>query len=310
MQRIEIMVRTFRAILPVLDGEPDAIHNLIPAAVLELLTGQGLLPKSLLSASIGEQLRLLETLLTGCVNDPSATSKLGQNLKAMRHAAFPLKKRLAVDTRRVPQLIEFDGSQPGRPFLSKRPASMQLRLDQTITALSAFAGLLSDSTTRGHEWRFLDIGRRLEPALQTIERRRHGLGRNPVEPSHMDLVLLIADSSITYRSPYLTALRSNYVLELLLLDESNPRSIAFQLAALVELTGKLPHQHSSSAWRLEKRLAHQPLSAVRVAHAPDLISPRALEVFLNILLSDLHDLSEALTGRYLSHVMPSRLTAM
>lgn len=44
MRRIEIMVRTFRAILPVLDGEPDAIHNLIPAAVLELLTGQGLLP--------------------------------------------------------------------------------------------------------------------------------------------------------------------------------------------------------------------------------------------------------------------------
>jgi uncharacterized circularly permuted ATP-grasp superfamily protein/uncharacterized alpha-E superfamily protein len=309
-ERVESMVRTFRAILPVLDGEEDAIHNLSLAAVLELLTGNDLLPRPVLSASIGEQLWQLETLLTGCVNDPSATSKLGQNLKAMRHAAFPLKERLSVDTWRVLQLIEFDGSQPARPFLSKRPASMQLRLDQTITALSAFAGLLSDSTTRGHGWRFLEIGRRLERALQTIELLRYGLGRYPVEPSHMDLVLLIADSSITYRSRYLTALRPNYVLELLLLDESNPRSVAFQLAALVELTGKLPRQDSSSAWSLEKRLAHQPLSAVRVADAPELITPRALEAFLNILVSDLHDLSEALTGRYLSHVMPSRLTSM
>ena len=34
--------------------------------------------------------------------------------------------------------------------LIETPASLQLHLDQTITSISAFAGLLSDSTTRGH----------------------------------------------------------------------------------------------------------------------------------------------------------------
>jgi len=36
--------------------------------------------------------------------------------------------------------------------LIETPASLQLHLDQTITSLSAFEGLLSDSTTRGHGW--------------------------------------------------------------------------------------------------------------------------------------------------------------
>lgn len=308
-ERVESMVRTFRTILPVLDGEEDAMHSLSLRAVLELLVGYEYLPKGVLQASIGDQLHQLEALLTSNVNDPASISALGYNLKAMRHAAFPVKERLSIDTWRVLQQIEFDATQPARPYLGKRPASMQLLLDQTITALSAFAGLLSDSTTRGHGWRFLEIGRRLERGLQTMELLQHGLGHARVEASHMDLVLLIADSSITYRSRYLTALRPKYVLELLLFDESNPRSVAYQLAALAELTDRLPKKEPAVNWSLEKRLALKPLSAVRVANPAELVSPRALTSFLAMLTGDLHDLSEALTGRYLSHVMPSRLAS-
>ena len=48
----------------------------------------------------------------------------------------------------------------------------------------------------------------------------------------LEAMLEMADSSITYRSRYLTSLQVDLVLDLLLVDEANPRSIAFQLARL------------------------------------------------------------------------------
>ena len=54
------------------------------------------------------------------------------------------------------------------------------------------------------------------------------------------MLLLIADSSITYRTRYLTALRVELVLELLLADETNPRSIAFQLSSMEHHIQELP----------------------------------------------------------------------
>ncbi len=305
-ERVESMIRSFRTVLPVLAGEEDALHNISLEAVLQVLVGYTYLPKSVLTAPIGEQLHQLETMLTSMIHDPAGISSLGFNLKQMRHAAWPLKERLSGDTWRVLQQIEMDASQSALPYLSKRPAALQLHLDQTITSLSAFAGLLSDSTTRGHGWRFLEIGRRLERGLQIMDLLRHGMGS---KLDNLDLVLQIADSSITYRSRYLTNLRPKYVLDLLLFDETNPRSIAFQLVSLAELAEKLPSKDANTPWSLEKRLALKPLSSVRLSSSDELLYPNALEKFLTLLRGDLFDLSEALTGRYLSHVMPSRLTS-
>jgi uncharacterized alpha-E superfamily protein len=292
-----------------LAGESDAIHNLTLEAVLEMMVAYTYLPKSVLNASMAEQLHQLESMLTSMLHDPAGISSLGFNLKQMRHAAWPLKERLSSDTWRVLQQIEMEASQPARPYLSKRPASLQLQMDQTITLLSAFAGLVADSTTRGHGWRFLEIGRRLERGLQTMELLRHGMTGSKIEPTQLELVLLIADSSITYRTRYLTFLRAQYVLELLLFDETNPRSIAYQLASLTDLYDKLPQRDGTGLWSLEKRLALKPLATVRLSSAEELIEPGALDKFLAQLRGDLYDLSEALTGRYLSHVMPSRLVS-
>jgi uncharacterized circularly permuted ATP-grasp superfamily protein/uncharacterized alpha-E superfamily protein len=309
-ERVESMIRTFRTVLPVLDGEEVGLHNISLDVVLQLLVGYTYLPKTILTAPIGEQLHQLEAMLTSMVHDPAGLSSLGFNLKQMRLAAWPLKERLSSDTWRVLQEIELEASQPARPYLGKRPAALQLQLDQSVTALSAFAGLLSDSTTRGHGWRFLEIGRRLERGLQTMELLRLGLGATPLQNAHLDLVLRVADSSITYRTRYLTVLRPNNVLDLLLLDETNPRSVAFQLASLAELCDKLPRKDANNPWSIEKRLALKPLSAVRLSSSDELVYPKALDKFLTLLRGDLYDLSEALTGRYLSHVMPSRLSSM
>lgn len=308
-ERVESMIRTLRTVLPVLAGEADAMQSITLETVIRLLVSYQYLPQGIFDSSIGEQLHQVESMLTAMIHDPAGISSLGYNLKQMRHAAWPLKERLSADTWRVLQQIEMEASQPARPFLSKRPAAMQLHLDQTVTLLSAFAGLVSDSTTRGHGWRFLEIGRRLERGLQMMELLRHGLASDAPAAADLELVLAVADSSITYRSRYLTVLRPRYVLELLLFDETNPRSIAFQLASLTDLCDRLPRKDPAGVWSLEKRLALKPLAAVRLSSAEELTEAGKLDAFLSMLKDDLYDLSEALTGRYLSHVMPSRLVS-
>ncbi len=128
-------------------------------------------------------------------------------------------------------------------------------------------------------------------------------------------MLEIADSSITYRSRYLTSLQTDLVLDLLLADEANPRSIAFQLARLKEDIDQLPASHTSIRRPAEARMALALLTGVQLADVRELVrdgaagSP-ALEPLFTRLIKDLVKLSETLTRAYFSHSPQSRqLTA-
>jgi uncharacterized alpha-E superfamily protein len=53
-------------------------------------------------------------------------------------------------------------------------------------------------------------------------------------------MLEAADSSMTYRSRYFTTLQPVALLDVLMMDGTNPRSLDFQLGHLVDLYEKLP----------------------------------------------------------------------
>src|SRR5262249_50624873 len=106
-------------------------------------------------------------------------------------------------------------------------------LDRTVLSLSAFGGLAMESMTRGQGWRFLDMGRRLERSLHTLTLLRCTLGQvHGSEGPVLEAVLEVADSSMTYRRRYMSSLQTAAVPALLLADEGNPASLAFQLVAL------------------------------------------------------------------------------
>ena len=131
--------------------------------------------------------------------------------------------------------------------------------------LSAFSGLLTENTTRGFGWLFLEIGRRMERALQTAELLSSGLASAPsdFEP-HLQVLLQIADSSITYRTRYPTVVQAESVLEVLMTDESNPRAVAFQLATLLQQVERLQEIAPGKKGK-ERELASKALAAVRKA---------------------------------------------
>ena len=186
-------------------------------------------------------------------------------------------------------------------------------LDHTILTVAAFGGLAMESVTRGEGWRFLDMGRKLERCLHTSGLVRATLvPASSNEPPLLEALLEIADSVMTYRRRYQGSLQAAAVLDLLLLDESNPRSLAFQVAALTDDVDHLPHEGKRTGRSPEQRLMLSLLTALRLADVEHLARVEAagkrtsLDELLGRLTGSLPSLSDVITQAYLSHLQVSR----
>ncbi|HEX3727722.1 MAG TPA: alpha-E domain-containing protein, partial [Pirellulales bacterium] len=101
------------------------------------------------------------------------------------------------------------------------------------------------------------------------------------------------------------------LVDLLVTDETNPRSIGFQLAALAEHVERLPRQQSDPLLSTEQRLTIALLSSVRLADVNALgeVGPQGTRTALDHLLADsgkhLNELASAVSHKYLVHAGPS-----
>jgi uncharacterized alpha-E superfamily protein len=125
-------------------------------------------------------------------------------------------------------------------------------------------------------------------------------------------LLEIADSSMTYRYRYLTTLQLAPMLDLLLADETNPRSVGFQLAALAEHVRQLPGSEGDPLRNQEQRIMLAAQASLRLVDVEGLCEPdarhvrRRLDRFLEQLATQLYQLSDSITHTYLTHTGPSR----
>ena len=314
-ERVEARVRFVRALWPALSSEEDFGRTVSLETAIRLLAGFAYLSEETSAASLGEQRWSVQRTLTEMVYDPSQTSSLRWNLKELRRVAVHLKERLSSDTWRVLQQLEYQ-------FSAFAPANADQRylggldlLDNVVLTLSAFSGLLMENTTRGFGWRFLEIGRRMERALQTSELLRSSLSSAAaeVEPC-LQILLQIGDSSITYRTRYPTMLQTDLVLQVLLVDETNPRSVGFQLATLLHQINRLQENDEGSRNSTERELALKAVNLVRSCRTADLSRREAeghfpaLEELVTELKTTLLELSDALTARYFVNIIACRFT--
>jgi uncharacterized alpha-E superfamily protein len=185
-------------------------------------------------------------------------------------------------------------------------------LDNLVVTLAAFAGLASDSMTRGQAWRFLDIGRRVERAAFVAQFLRDSLVEPDADPVLLEAVLEICDSSLTYRRRYLTHLETHAVADLLLADETNPRSVAFQLASVDLHLGALPRDISHPDRNIDQRLVLKLRTSLQLADFVELcaVAPgqeRAeFHELLSGVLEQIAQLSEAIAQLYFSHAIVSQ----
>ena len=106
-------------------------------------------------------------------------------------------------------------------------------LDEIVRFVATLSGLAQENMTRGTGWRFLDLGRRLERAQHVLNSALSPFAESPIDwDAAMRLALELCDSTITYRTRYLGQLQPAPVLDLVALDDSNPRALMFQLHAI------------------------------------------------------------------------------
>lgn len=174
-----------------------------------------------------ERLAAPDGELRAILFDRARTGSLRFNLDALARAARTVRDRLSTDTWRVLAAMQRIAAEPTP--LDQAPE----QIDRLLLLLAAFAGLSADSMSRGQRWRFLEIGRRLERGVALVNLLR-GICPPGVETSALpwEALLVVADASITYRRRYRATADAGAVLDLLLVDDGNPRSLAFQLVQL------------------------------------------------------------------------------
>ncbi len=307
-ERTDAMIRIARLLLIKLSERPEG------SAAPHLALYAAALGDTQPFADNEEGYAALEARTTAFLFNDQVPGGLRQTVDAVRRVAGVARDRLSAETWRMLNRMELNLEQMSaqRNVVVGEVADM---LDRMLIRLTAFAGTSMESMTRGQGWRFLDLGRRIERAVQGLTLLQHTLVRvDPAEALVLDDVLSIADCSITYRRRYLASLRDAPVLDLLLTDETNPRSLLFQLESIAGHVDLLPRLEQAVGLTDEQRAITHMLARLRLVDIAALAAfdSAGLRAGLEALMRDLLDgaarLSDVLTRHYLSHARPVRLS--
>jgi uncharacterized alpha-E superfamily protein len=196
--------------------------------------------------------------------------RLGTLAHAVRHlvgAAQAVRDQLGSDTWMAVgtlerEIEELRTSDPDHLMV------VQHTLGRIVQGLLALSGLFGENMERDPGWRFMDAGRRLERGQQLVALllATVAVERGTATDSLLlESVLIAAESIITYRRRYRSQAQLETLLDLLLTDPDNPRSLAYQLDQLAVDVGLLPKLDNGPRLSEPERLVLEASTALRLA---------------------------------------------
>jgi uncharacterized alpha-E superfamily protein len=250
-----------------------------------------------------------EHWLLGAVFDSEPGGTLRATLAETYRVARSLRDWLSPDSWRAVAHLDQELRRPYAASEPSTPRALIELLNRVVALLAALEGLLTESMTHDQAWRFLDIGRRLERCSLVVGLLRSSLGATSArEGPVLEALLEITASSTTYRRRYLATLQAAPVVDLLLCDETNPRSALFQLEALAVHLQALPRTTRATRSPQEK-LVLSALTELRLADAADICDAveqrerRRLVALLDRVGAHLPALSNSLAAAYFTHAV-------
>ncbi|MDV3250031.1 circularly permuted type 2 ATP-grasp protein [Devosia sp. BK] len=148
-----------------------------------------------------------------------------------------------------------------------------------LRKLAGFSGLVHENMYRFAGWRFLEIGRRLERAIQTARIASALSGDNAPDGS-LEMLLEIGDSVMSHRRRYSVTAGTQSAIDLLVLDPLNPRSVLFQLTELRTQLEELPGGIRDGQLSTVAKAALELQTRLIIAE-PEAITPEVLENIAN-----------------------------
>lgn len=299
------------------------IHTLLCTLTQMTMTYPGFVGEEGEKALLAPEAELLSVTL-----DAERLGSLSSTLQSFTRSVYAVRERLSADTWRVIGDVEREWSEVQRAAAESsmsdetRILLLQRALDGVIASLAAFVGLNMESMGYEEGWFVLDAGRRLERTLQMTSMLRSMFTFKQEEATeHLLLaqVLDLHECLMTYRSRYRSRLSAATVMDLLLSDRTNPRSMVYQLERLQKRVEDLPHKRPPQAFsRLaqQERLVLEALTALRLADALYLneADTTGMRTHLDALLGTISDLtaqvSATITQEFFNHAQAQQHIAV
>ena len=306
-ERAENATRLARIVLQSLHGEEEpSIGHLM--WIGQLAESAGLVPDDCPSP-LDDRVEF-ERQLIGALGDTEDTPSVGYTLRNLRQAGSALRERLSPEHWNFIKQAEENFLREARRLRDDggQGADALQQLAAVSRALSAITGAQHDRMWRDDGWRLLSAGRQLERLSFLTDALSRGFYTNAVhDAAGFGVLLDVFGSAISFHSRYQRSREIPALLEHVVLNCQNPRSLAWVAQTL---NGRLAYLHEREAVGvddLSKRLRQPDVSALATLCESDAIGDF---VHLQDLLREMGDtageLSDAIALRYFSHTEDAR----
>jgi uncharacterized circularly permuted ATP-grasp superfamily protein/uncharacterized alpha-E superfamily protein len=240
------------------------------------------------------------------------------NFMQFNRSIHEVREHWSTDTWRVLRVMEEEFRQD--ISLSHQGHIRMLHtLDNVITFIVAFIGLNRESISREQGWILLDLGRKIEQSLLLINMLRVTLvGRHPdqVEYNLQQSVLMSHESLVNYRYKYRRPITNGLVLDLMLFDPNNPRSLTYQMDRLKAYLKNLPKGLDGHRLPEYERLILEADTLLKLADKEELVSAdgdwseyQRLDEFLSKMYLLLSAIPDVISKTYFKHELTSKTIA-
>ncbi|TGL65568.1 circularly permuted type 2 ATP-grasp protein [Leptospira jelokensis] len=232
--------------------------------------------------------------------DKNIVGSLGFHLRSLVLASKSVRDRLSDDMKKILLHLE-DQSNHGIDSYDQIIDYLQ----KIIVNLSSLTGLSFENMSREAGWYFLNLGRRIERSINMILMLQGMIQWKSFEDkSSFETFLRISDIRITYNRRYSGKIDQESVLDILLFDITNPRSLAYQLEQINSDLQYLPGKDKKIVYS-EDRAALQLYTHFKMKDISIFFESESPLTSVSVWLEELHGylrlLSDALSSRYFNY---------
>ena len=315
-ERTENALRLARLTLECLHGEEQS------SAPLLTWLGQMALANTLVLPGVPTPIqaaRVFERSLIDSLGNSSGATSVGYYLRALKLSASTVRERLSQEHWRIITRAEED--------LFTRCADDRQRGERSVTQalqilkdtgenMAAITGAQTDRMTRDDGWRLLSIGRHIERLAFLSSSLSRALACHSLESEGgFDAMIELFDSAITFHAQFQQSRDMAALIDLLVIDRDNPRSVSWVAhtlrGRLAKLAGSEPTELSAlslrvpnpNAWGLAQLCERAPDLATPAPVTADSTPPRfdLLKDVLYQCTRAANEVSEEISATYFTH---------
>ena len=315
-ERTENSMALARLTLECLNGEDQSCQPLLAWLGAMAVSNSLVLPSV---PGPAQARRVFERSLIASLGSTDQAASVGYNLRAVESAGSMVRDRLSQEHWNLIVRAQARLTQACAAQAEKGEFNPIETLDVLKIAgqdMSAITGAQTDRMTRDDGWRLLSIGRHIERLGFLAASLMRGLDTAAVhsEPG-FEAILALFDSTITFHAQFQQSRDMAALIDLLVLDRDNPRSLAWVAhtlrGRLAKLAGSEPNQPGELSLRVPDPKTWELARLCTVGsggseHGTDLCNLPALRALLDQCVNASFDVSEVISATYFTHSAEAR----